>query len=346
MLGRLALIAACTASLLLGDTESASAQALAGLRTPLEQRIARHKGTVGLYIKDLKTGETLSIRGSEQFPSASVIRVPVLVELFAHVERGPLKLSDPIIMLASDQRPGSGVLQFLSTPHTLTVGDAAMLMIILSDNSATNFLIDKVGIRNVNARMDSLGLKQTRLHAKVFLGSSTTIDTAATRQWGFGVTTPEEMGTLFEKLYRGTAISETASKQMLDMLKRNFDYEEIPRLLPPGVTVAHKTGNITRIHHDSGNSSISIQKWMYFTDQKHHEGSSCKRMGHCIIKIKSFYKCSLNKSVIHKITFTSFVIPVFELTWLFGASLTQKDFMSSEHDIHHFFGRGRNDTHF
>jgi beta-lactamase class A len=140
----------------------------------------------------------------------------------------------------------------LSTPHTLTLGDAAMLMIILSDNTATNLIIDKVGIRNVNARMDSLGLSRTRLHAKVFLGTSTTIDTAATRQWGFGVTTPEEMGTLFEKLYRGVVVSAGASKQMIDMLRRNFDYEEIPRLLPAGVSVAHKTGKLEASRSDCG----------------------------------------------------------------------------------------------
>jgi beta-lactamase class A len=194
----------------------------------------------------------LSIRGSERFPSASVIKVPILVELFQQVQRGPLALTDPLVLLAADQRPGSGVLQFLSTPHQLTVRDAAMLMVILSDNSATNLLIDKIGIRNVNARMDSLGLRQTRLHAKVFLGTSTTIDTAGTRQWGLGVTTPEEMGTLFEKLYRGSVVSPDASKQMLDMLRRNFDYEEIPRLLPGGVTVAHKTGKLDASRSDCG----------------------------------------------------------------------------------------------
>jgi beta-lactamase class A len=252
MLSRLAVLITCTASLLVGVPDSASAQSFQTLRASLEQRIARHKGTVGLYLKDLKSGEALSIRGGEQFSSASVIKVPILVELFHQVEKGPLKLTDPVIMLASDQRPGSGVLQFLSTPHTLTIGDAATLMIILSDNSATNLIIDKIGIRNVNARMDSLGLHKTRLHAKVFLGTSTTIDTAATRRWGFGVTTPEEMGRLFEQLYRGTAASAESSKQMLDMLRRNFDYEEIPRLLPPGVSVAHKTGKLNESRIDCG----------------------------------------------------------------------------------------------
>ncbi|HET9440651.1 MAG TPA: serine hydrolase [Longimicrobiales bacterium] len=252
MVSRLAVIAACTASLLAAAPDSASAQRLQKLRVPLEQRSTRHQGTVGIFVKDLSTGEALSIRGSEQFPSASVIKLPILVELFQQIEHGPLELSDPLMLLAADQRPGSGVLQFLSTPHTLTLGDAALLMIMLSDNSATNLIIDKVGIRNVNARMDSLGLRRTRLHAKVFLGSSTTIDTAATRQWGFGVTTPEEMGTLFEKLYRGTVVSDTASKQMLDMLRKNWDYEEIPRLLPAGVAVAHKTGKLNASRSDCG----------------------------------------------------------------------------------------------
>lgn len=252
MFSRFVVIAACTASLLAAASDSASAQRLQKVRPQLERRIAQHQGTVGLWVKDLSTGEVLSIRGSEQFPSASVIKVPILVELFHQVERGAISLSDPLIMLKADQRPGSGVLQFLSTPHQLTVEDAALLMIMLSDNSATNLIIDKVGIRAVNARMDSLGLRRTRLHAKVFLGTATTIDTAATRIWGFGVTTPEEMGTLFEKLYRGQVVSDTASKQMIAMLRKNWDYEEIERNLPSNVSVAHKTGKLNAARHDCG----------------------------------------------------------------------------------------------
>src|SRR5687768_10948011 len=116
---------------------TAAAQ-LAQLKPRLEQRIAQHKGTVGLAIIDLASGEQLAIRGNEPVSSASVIKLPILVELFHQLQRGPLELGDPIIMTAADQRPGSGVLQFFSTPHQLTVRDAATLMIILSDNSATN----------------------------------------------------------------------------------------------------------------------------------------------------------------------------------------------------------------
>lgn len=245
----MALLAATVVSLVLPVPAHAQ---LARLKPALEERIARQKGTVGLAIIDLASGETLSIRGDEPVSTASVIKLPILVELFHQVEHGPLDLSDPVTMVAADQRPGSGVLQFLSTPHQLTIRDAATLMIILSDNSATNLIIDKVGIRNVNARMDSLGLKDTRLHAKVFLGTSTTIDTAATRKWGFGVTTPNEMAHLLAKLHRGQVVSDTASKTMIGMLRNNFDYSEIPRHLPPGVSVAHKTGALNAARHDCG----------------------------------------------------------------------------------------------
>lgn len=246
---RAAFVAAC----LVGIASAAPAQAqLARLRPQLEQRIAQHKGTVALAIVDLATGEKLSINGDDPVSSASVIKLPILVELFHQIQRGPLKWTDPVIMLASDQRPGSGILQFFSTPHQLTVGDVATLMIIMSDNSATNFIIDKVGIRNVNARMDSLGLKNTRLHAKVFLGTSTTIDTAATRKWGFGVTSPSDIAEILTRLYRGQIVSDSASKQMVGILKNNFDDLGIARYLPEDASLANKTGALNASRHDCG----------------------------------------------------------------------------------------------
>ncbi len=233
-------------------TAEPAAGQLARLRPQLEERIARHKGVVGVAITDLASGETLSIRGAEAFPSASVIKLPILIELFHQNERGPLRLSDPVTMVAADQRGGSGVLQFLSTPHELTLRDAATLMIILSDNSATNLVIDKVGIRSVNTRMDSLGLKTTRLHAKVSLARTTSIDTAATRTWGLGVTTPAEIADLLGRLYRRELVSDTASKQMLAMLRDNFDDDRIARYLPAGTSLANKTGSLNEVRHDCG----------------------------------------------------------------------------------------------
>jgi beta-lactamase class A len=99
--------------------------------------------------------------------------------------------------------------------------------------------------------MDSLGLKQTRLHSKVFNRPSS-IDTAGSRQWGLGVTTPSEMAEILARLYRGEIISDSASKAMVAILKNNFDSEEIPRFLPPDVSVAHKTGKLNAARHDCG----------------------------------------------------------------------------------------------
>jgi len=232
-------------------TAPAHAQ-LARLRPQLERRIAQHKGDVGFALIDLATGEKLSIRGEEQFPSASMIKLPILIELFHQIQKGPLKLSDPITMLAADQRPGSGVLQFLSTPHQLTVGDAATLMIILSDNTATNLVLDKVGIRNVNRRLDSLGITSTRLFAKVFMGSATTVDTAGTRRWGLGVTTASDLAELLARMYRGQMVSDSASKQMIEILKDNFDDDRIARYLPADASLANKTGSLDDVRHDCG----------------------------------------------------------------------------------------------
>jgi beta-lactamase class A len=248
---RLWALAAALLSAAVPAQAAAQQRPLAALRPALEQRIARHEGVVGLAVIDLATGDTLSIRGDEPFPTASVIKVPVLVEVFHQVEHGRLRLDDPIVLLEVDKRPGSGLLQHLSAPLQLTVRDAALLMIALSDNTATNLLIDKVGIRAVGARMDSLGLPRTKLHSKVFDRASSIAPDSSAR-WGLGVTTPNEMARLFAMIHRGEAVSPEASKEMLRMLRAQFYGEGIPRYLPPGTTVAHKTGSINEARHDCG----------------------------------------------------------------------------------------------
>lgn len=235
-----------------GAQGAPAARALAALRPVLEARIARHRGVVGVALLDPRTGESLSIRGDAPFPSASVIKVPILVEVFQQVEKGKLRLHDPLVLLEADKVPGAGVLQFLHAPLELTVRDAAILMIILSDNTATNLLIDKVGIRAVNARMDTLGLPQTRLHAKVFRGRTTMIDSAAYEKYGLGVTTPDDMARLLAMIYRGEAVSDDASRQMVEILKAQMKDDRIPRYLPEGTVVANKTGELNEVKHDCG----------------------------------------------------------------------------------------------
>jgi beta-lactamase class A len=147
---------------------------------------------------------------------------------------------DPLTMLKIDQVPGSGVLQFMHPGMTLTARDAAVLMTILSDNTATNLLLDKIVIRRVWQKMESLGLPHTKVHSKVFLRiASVAPDSSA--KYGLGVTTPNEMAHLFELLANGKAVSPKADSAMLDILGRNQDMELMQRTVQ-GLTVPHKTG--------------------------------------------------------------------------------------------------------
>ena len=229
---------------------AAAQHPLDALRPALESRIAAHHGKVGLAVIDLASGDSL-VLGEDAFPSASVIKVPVLIQLFHEVDRGRVGLGDPLTLIGIDKVPGSGILQHLSTPHQLTVEDAATLMIMLSDNTATNLLIDKLGIRAVNARMDTLGFAQSRLHAEVFGRSTTSIDMAASERFGLGVTTPLELARMFEGLYRGTIVSPAASAKMIEILKLQASHDRIPRYLGD-VVVAHKTGEVNESRHDCG----------------------------------------------------------------------------------------------
>ena len=223
------------------------------LRARLEARIAQHHGVVGVVLLDPVSGENLSIRGDERFPTASNIKVPVLLELFEQVRRGRIRLADPLVMLDVDRVGGSGILQFFDAPLQITVKDAATFMIAQSDNTATNLLIDKLGIRAVNERMDSLGYPATRLWAKVSRSRGTSIDPDSSRVFGLGVTTPMEAARMFAAIYRGEAVSPEASRQMIAMLREQaWGYNEIPRYLPAGVVVAHKTGSVSATRNDCG----------------------------------------------------------------------------------------------
>lgn len=249
-LRRLLASAALLAAALLPASAPAQGNADA-LRRTLEGMIRPYEGTVGVSVQDLATGETLSIRGEEKFPSASLIKVSVLVALLDEVRRGTLRLDDPITMIARDQVGGSGVLQHLHSGLGLTVMDAARLMIILSDNTATNLLLDKVPMRTVWAKMDSLGLPATRIHSKTFLrGTSVAMDSSV--RYGLGVTTPDETVRLFALLHAGRAVSAEMDSLALALLRGNEDYNKLVRWLPEGAAAAHKTGDVDQSRNDCG----------------------------------------------------------------------------------------------
>lgn len=203
---------------------------------------AGRRGVVGYAVHNLDTGERLERRADETFPTASLIKVPVLVTVFDLVEKGMLALSDPLTVLKIDQVPGAGTLQFMHPGLTVTVRDAAWLMTTISDNTATNLLLDRVAIRRVWEKMEALGLPHTKVHAKVFLRlASVAPDSSA--KYGLGVTTPAEMAALFGKLAEGKAVSPAADSAMLDILAHNEDGALLQRYVS-GVRAPHKTGAV------------------------------------------------------------------------------------------------------
>ncbi|HTK48816.1 MAG TPA: serine hydrolase [Gemmatimonadaceae bacterium] len=212
----------------------------ARLHRVLDSLASAHHGTVGYTVYDIDTGERLERRGDETFPTASLIKVPVLVTLYDMVAQGRISLDDPLTLLKIDKVPGAGTLQFLHDDAVITVHDAAWLMATQSDNTATNLLLDRIAIRRVWEKMEKLGLPHTKVHSKVFLGlSSVAMDSSA--KYGLGVTTPNEMARLFAMLAEGKAVSPSADSTMLDILAHNTDYQLLQRHVE-GLAVPHKTG--------------------------------------------------------------------------------------------------------
>ena len=249
----LALLTACAPAVAQsGDPSWSTASGdTAGLRRELERLMTGYEGVAGVSVRNLASGERVSIRGGEKFPSASLIKVAILVTALDEVRQGSLRLNDPISMIARDQVGGSGVLQYMHSGMEMTVQDAAALMITLSDNTATNLLLDKLNIRTVWAKMDSLGLTATRVHSKTF-NRATSVAMDSSVRYGLGVTTPDETVELFARLHAGTAVNAQLDSVALGMLRNNQDFTKLVRWLPESVIVAHKTGEVDQSRNDCG----------------------------------------------------------------------------------------------
>jgi beta-lactamase class A len=217
----------------------------AALRHKLDSIADAHHGIVGYSVIDVENGVRMSRRGDEKFPTASLIKVPILVTVYDLVAKGQLSLDDPVTILRIDQVPGSGVSQYFHNGTILTVRDLAWLMITISDNTATNLLLDRIIIRRVWNKMDSLGLHDTRVHSKSFLRvASIAMDSSV--KYGLGVTTPNEMARLFEMLAKGKAVNAAADSEMLDILEHNENGEKLQRYVY-GVRAAHKSGETDQV---------------------------------------------------------------------------------------------------
>jgi beta-lactamase class A len=232
---------------------------------PLPDRIAAltrdFKGTVVLYAKDLRSGRDFGVAPDTRVRTASTIKLPILCALESLVAAGKVKWDERIVLKPEDKVSGSGILASLADHTEMTVRNLAILMIVLSDNTATNLILDRIGADAVNDYLDTIGLVKTRANRKV-RGDGTKL--AAPTGWskaglvednkrfGLGVSTPREMVRLLELLDEGKVVSPAASKDILDILKMQQDNSGIRRHTPDDVPVANKSGALDALRSDVG----------------------------------------------------------------------------------------------
>src|SRR6266702_2276724 len=219
------------------------------LRQKLEASLAEVDrnldGVLGVAIEDLTTGQKYLLHADEVFPQASSIKIAVLAELYHQAQQGKLKLTDLYTVQSSDLVPDSDIMGGLTPGVTrITLRDLATMMVAVSDNSATNVLIDRVGMENVNGLMSSLDLTHTRLRRKM-------MDLKAASEGRENISTPGELMVLLENLYRGKLLNKEMTEDFFKVLsthKSSF----IPRELPEGLKIANKPGELEGVRNDSG----------------------------------------------------------------------------------------------
>jgi beta-lactamase class A len=202
-------------------------------------------GVIAVAIEDLSTGRTLFLNSDEILPQASSIKIAVVAELYHQHQEGKLKLDDLYTVNAADLVPDSNIMGGLTPGVTrVTNRDLATMMMAVSDNSATNVVIDRVGMDNVNAFLESLGLHQVRLRRKM-------MDLKAAAEGRENVATPREMMTLLDALFRNKVLNRGLTEDFFRILATPKD-SWIPRYLPEGLKIANKPGSLEGVRNDSG----------------------------------------------------------------------------------------------
>ncbi|MEK7831442.1 MAG: serine hydrolase, partial [Acidobacteriota bacterium] len=243
------------------------------LRVRLQELANAFPGTLGVAVRDIASGQQISINGDRLFPMASAYKIPILVEVFRQVEAKKFSLDDRVELTADDRTLGSGILTLMAPGLKPTIRDLATLMIILSDNQATDILLAKVGAENVTATMRKLGLSDIRVDRTTFelirdylalideaaagktkqqlmnrpqLNTSSP-DRVAKADAEFAkimkdVASPDDMARLLDMIVKGKAANETSCQQMMTILNRQQFNHRLPRYLPENTGFAHKTG--------------------------------------------------------------------------------------------------------
>jgi beta-lactamase class A len=245
------------ASSMLGQTGLAGDK----LDAEVKAKTANFRGKVSLYARNLNSGKSYSLVGDQPVRTASTIKLAIMVECFAEAAEGKLDLNERLKLTSDEKVSGSGVLQDLSAGDEFPIRDLIDLMIVLSDNTATNLILNRIGGDAVNIRMEQLGLQQTRVMRKI-LGDRDDLkpfSTGITREgakpenkkWGIGRSSSREMVMLLERMFKGELIDKASSDAMLAVLKKQRDHDGIVRDLKD-ITVANKTGALDHLRSDVG----------------------------------------------------------------------------------------------
>ncbi|MGH9751964.1 MAG: serine hydrolase [Blastocatellia bacterium] len=306
------------------ESQSAGTSAqLSRLQSRLQELSDAFPGVIGVTARDIKTGEEVSINGDRLFPMASVYKVPIMVEVFRQIDAKKFSLDDRIELGDEHRTLGSGVLTLLSNGLKPTIKDLITLMIILSDNEATDILLKKVGAENVTATMRSMGLNNIRVDRTTFelirdyLGlmdetmrgktykeiiatprtSRITPEKQAEAEREFAkapkdVSSPRDMALLLEKIYKGEAASKESCRMMMTILGQQMFNQRLPRYLPESSRMAHKTGTIGSTTNDAGimfvrGNPIAIA--VFTVDKRIARGEVEERMGRLTRVIYDFF---------------------------------------------------------
>jgi beta-lactamase class A len=265
---------------------------LARLQANIEQIASGVDTHFGIYVKCLDTNEEIAINADEQMDTMSVIKIPLLVEAFRQMGEAKFKLDDRYTLKNADKRPGTGVMRSFDEGATFSMKDVLTLMIIVSDNTATDLAFAKVGgPLAVNTLMDNYGFKSIRatgyasdwFAALRDAGSAVKFHNA--RKTAFGLSSPREMGRLLEKIAKGEAVSPQASEQMLNMMRGQLYRSRLPRYVS-GYDLPHKTGDfVPYIANDVGvliNGQHKIVISVFTDKQDMREGQPTALIGEAI----------------------------------------------------------------
>jgi beta-lactamase class A len=225
---------------------------------PVKDLAAQFQGKVSIYAKNLKSGATYDLNGSNRVNTASTIKLPIIIAVFSSEHKGKVHWSDTSELTKQTKVAGSGVLQEMSDGAQIPLHDLVRYMMLLSDNTATNLVLDHVTGDEVNSTLAKLGIEETRSLRKILKGStpegvSEAGHDPANAKFGIGVATPKEMVSLLEWLYRGELVSKAASDEILGIMKKQMWRDGMPRYFDStGVEVADKPGALDHLRSDVG----------------------------------------------------------------------------------------------